>query len=67
MRIFTYILTIIAILLIVYNLTEIDLSASFEGDNMTAIITILAGFCAIIILAIVRVSRKIEQIIKRKK
>lgn len=67
MRIFTYILTIIASLLIVYNLTEIDLSASFEGDNMTAIITILAGFCAIIILAIVRVSRKIEQIIKRKK
>jgi len=67
MRIFTYILTIIASLLIVYNLTEIDLSASFEGDNMTAIITILAGFCTIIILAIVRVSRKIEQIIKRKK
>jgi hypothetical protein len=67
MKLFTYILTVLAILLIGYNLTIIDFEAPFEGDSKVAIITILAGLCAIILLAIIRVSKKIEQIIKDKK
>lgn len=66
MKIFTYILTIIAVLLIGYNVTQINFDAPFEGESMTALITILAGLCAIILLAILRVSKKIEQTIKRK-
>ena len=66
MKNFTYILTTIAILLIGYNLTQINFDAPFEGESMVALITIFAGLCAIILLAILRVSKKIEQTIKRK-
>jgi hypothetical protein len=66
MKKITYILTVIAVLLIGYNLTQINYEAPFEDESMVALITILAGLCAIILLAILRVSKKIEQTIKRK-
>ena len=67
MKIFTYILTTIAILLIGYNVTQINFDTPFEGKSMVALITIFAGLCAIILLAILRVSKKIEQTIKKKR
>ena len=67
MKLFTYILTVIAILLIGYNLTKINFEAPFEGDSIIAMINVLAGLCAIVLLAILRVSKKIEQTIKNKK
>jgi hypothetical protein len=66
MKTFTYILTVIAILLIGYNVTQINFDAPFGGQSMVALITVFAGLCAIILLAILRVSKKIEQTIKRK-
>jgi ABC-type maltose transport system permease subunit len=66
MKTFTYILTVIAILLIGYNVTQINFDAPFEGQTMVALITVFAGLCAIILLAILRVSKKIEQTIKKK-
>jgi len=66
MKTFTYILTVIAILLIGYNVTQINFDAPFEGQSMVALITVFAGLCAIILLAILRISKKIEQTIKRK-
>ena len=66
MKVFTYILTVIAVLLIGYNVTQINFDTPFEGESMVALITIFAGLCAIILLAIWRVSKKIEQTIKRK-
>lgn len=66
MKIFTYILTIIAVLLIGYNITQINFDTPFEGESMVALITIFAGLCAIILLAILRISKKIEKTIKRK-
>ncbi len=66
MKTFTYILTVIAILLIGYNVTQINFYAPFEGQSMVALITVFAGLCAIILLAILRVSKKIEQTIKKK-
>jgi hypothetical protein len=67
MKIFTYILTVLAVLLIGYNMTLINFDAPFEGESMIALITIFTGLCAIILLAILRVSKKIELIIRRKK
>ncbi|MFT5215149.1 MAG: ABC-type maltose transport system permease subunit [Glaciecola sp.] len=66
MKTFTYILTVIAILLIGYNVTQINFDAPFEGQSIVALITVFAGLCAIILLAILRVSKKIEQTIKKK-
>jgi hypothetical protein len=67
MKILTYILTVLAIVLIGYNLTQINLNSPFEGESMIALITIFAGLSAIILLAILRVSKKIEQKSKQRR
>ncbi|MBT8260732.1 MAG: hypothetical protein KJN82_05420 [Bacteroidia bacterium] len=67
MRIFTYILTIIAIALIAFNITKLDFNNLFEGESKIAVITIVCGLCAIILLAIIRISRRIEEKAKNKK
>ena len=66
MKAFTYILSIIAVILIIYNLTEIDYSNPFHDDSVVAVITVVAGFCTILLLAILRVSKKIEKTLKKK-
>ncbi len=66
MKIFTLILSIIAVTLIIYNATKIDFSAPFEGESVIAIITIVAALCAILLLQILRVSKKIEKKVKQK-
>ncbi len=60
MKVFTYLITVLAVVLIVYNATKINFSALFEGESIIAIITILSALCAIILLQILRVSKKIE-------
>ena len=66
MKIFTLILSIIAVGLIIYNATMVDFNAPFEGESVIAIITIAAALCAILLLQILRVSKKIEQKVKQK-
>ena len=60
MKLFTYIFTIIAIGLIVYNATRIDWNTPFEGQSIVGLITILAALCGIILLQVLRISKKIE-------
>ncbi|WP_397363797.1 hypothetical protein [Olleya sp. R77988] len=60
MKIFTYIITILGIALIAYNATKLDFKGLFEGESIVALITILASVCAIILLQILRISKKIE-------
>lgn len=66
MKIFTIILSIIAVALIIYNSTKVDFNAPFEGESVVAIITIVAALCAILLLQILRISKKIEQKVKQK-
>ena len=66
MKIFTIILSIIAIALIIYNSTKVDFNTPFEGESIVAIITVVASLCAILLLQILRVSKKIEQKVKQK-
>ncbi|WP_299884866.1 hypothetical protein [uncultured Lacinutrix sp.] len=61
MKIFTTILSVIAVGLIIYNATKLNFSALFEGESSIAIITILASLCAILLLQILRISKKIEE------
>lgn len=65
MKIFTIILSIIALGLIIFNATKVSLDHPFEGESIIAIITIIASLCAIILLQILRVSKRIEQLSKR--
>lgn len=65
MKIFTLILSIIAIALIIFNATKLNFEALFKGESQTAIITIVAALCALILLQILRISKKIEKLSKR--
>lgn len=61
MKITTTIISILAVVLIVFNFTKVNFKAPFEGESSIALITILAGFCAILMMAILRISKRIEK------
>ena len=65
MKIFTIVFTIIAILLIGYNCTQVSLNSPFEGQSIVALITIFTSLCAIALLQILRLSKKVDQKLKR--
>jgi hypothetical protein len=64
MKIFTTILIVIALGLVVFNFTLLDFEKPFEGNSMAALIGIAASLCAIFILLIFRISKKIEDKLK---
>jgi hypothetical protein len=47
-------------------MTKIDITAPFQGESLVAVITIIAGLCVILLMAILRISKKIENIHKGK-
>lgn len=55
------ILIVIAFALIVYNATLLDFNNLFEGDSIIALIGMVASLCAIVLLAIFMVSKKIQE------
>ena len=61
MKIFTYVAVAIALALIVFNLFQIDYSNAFEGYSTIAIIGVVAGICAILLLALLSFSKMIEE------
>lgn len=67
MKIVSIVLSLIAIALIVYNLTIIDFSDPFGKDSMVAFIGVVACICAILLLAILYTSKRIDKKIKEKK
>lgn len=67
MKIFTIILSILALGLMIFNFTQVNFDAPFKGDSIIAIITILASLCVIVMMAILRTSKKIEQKVKERK
>jgi Mg2+ and Co2+ transporter CorA len=64
MKIFTNILIFVAIALIIVNVFTIDFNKPLEGNSMVALIGIVAAICAVLILLIFRMSKKIEQNLK---
>ncbi len=67
MKIFIWILTIIAVGLIIFNATKLNFDALLTGESQTAVITIVAALCAIFLLQILRISKKIETLSKKRK
>lgn len=61
MKIVSIILTIIAIGLIIFNITNINFNAPFEGESTIAIIEIIAALIALTLLAIFTISKRIEK------
>lgn len=67
MKAFTYILSAIAAIFVIFNLTQIDFNAPFGDDSIVAVITVVAGLCAILLLTILRISKSIEKTVKKKR
>ena len=61
MKIFTSILVVLALSLIVFNITLLDFNHLFDSKNSIALIGIVASICAVLILLIFKVSKKIEE------
>jgi Ca2+/Na+ antiporter len=64
MKIFTTILIFLALALIVFNITLLDFKNPFQGDSFVALVGVLASFCAVFILLIFKMSKKIEDKLK---
>lgn len=64
MKIITLILSVLALALIIFNSTKLNFEALFEGESQIALITMTAALCAIILLQILRISKKIEKLDK---
>ncbi|WP_372935131.1 hypothetical protein [Seonamhaeicola sp.] len=67
MRITSAIIIVLATAMAIFNATKIDFKAPFEGDSIVALITIVAALCAIILMVILRISKRIEQKVKERK
>lgn len=66
MKIVSILFIIIAVLLISFNATKLDTNALFSGESMIATITIIASLCVILMMLILRTSKRIEQKVKNK-
>lgn len=66
MKYFAYTIIVLAIALGVFNATKIDANAPFEGESIVAIITIVAALCAILLMLILLVSKRIEKKVKQR-
>jgi len=45
----------------IYNATKLNFEALFEGESIVALITIMASLCAIVLMLILLVSKRIER------
>ncbi len=61
MKIFTNILIVLALSLIIFNVTLLDFKNPLEGNSIIAFIGIAASICAVLILLIFRMSKSIEE------
>ena len=59
MKIFTYIIIALSLITIVFNATKIDFEKPFEGESTIAIIGIVASFCAILVVTLFTVAKKV--------
>lgn len=59
MKIITYIIIALSIISIIFNATKINLEKPFEGESTVALIGVVAGFCAIVIMGLFIVAKKV--------
>lgn len=67
MRIITLILTLIAFGTIAFNISVLNFKDVLQGDSFVAVVTIVLSLCAIVLLQILRISKRIEKLSKEKK
>ena len=65
MKLTTYLITILATIILIFNVSKIDFETPLVGDSYTAVITAIAAGCAVLISTILRLSKKIDRLIKK--
>ncbi len=65
MKIVTIILTLVALGLIIFNFGELNFNNLLRGESFVAVVTIILSLCAIVLLQILRISKKIEKLSKQ--
>ena len=66
MKIATYIISVIALAVGIFNVSKINFEEPLEGDSFTALITAIAAGCAILIAAVLRLSKKVDSLSKKR-
>jgi cation transport ATPase len=66
MKIATYIISIIALVICIFNVSKINFQAPLENESFTALITAIAAACAILIASPLRISKKVDRVAKTK-
>lgn len=66
MKVFIYILILVSSSFVIYNLTQIDYANILGEESIVGVITVVAGLCAILVLSILLVSKKIEKTLKKR-
>ncbi len=61
MRIIIPVFILIALALLIYNITRINFETPFTGDSSIALIGVVGSACAIVLLLILHLSRKIAK------
>jgi uncharacterized membrane protein YecN with MAPEG domain len=61
MKIFTYIIVVLGVLLMALNLSQVDFNKPFEGNSSVALIGIVATLCAVILVVILKMAKLIEE------
>lgn len=67
MKIVTIILTLIALGIIAFNVGELNFNGVLQGESFVAVVTIILALCAIVLLQILSISKRIEKLSKQKK
>ena len=62
---FAYLISIITISLIIFNLIQVEIENIFAKENIKFIVMILAGLSCLIIMGIIIVNEKIKKIKKK--
>ena len=65
MKIATIILTVVALGLIAFNVGELNFNGLLQGESFVAVVTIILSLCAIVLLQILRISKRIENLSKQ--
>jgi len=61
MKIFIYTLMVLALAVVVFNITQLDFGNLFQGNSIIALIGIVASLCALCILLIFRSAKMIDE------
>ncbi|MEX0360781.1 hypothetical protein [Flagellimonas sp.] len=63
-RAFVVVLVLLALALIAFNVTLVDFNDPFQGDSTIALIGIVASLCALVLILIFALSKKIDKKLK---